>query len=57
MNNLDIVLALFTTPNHRFSRLDTTAAFQATTNATSKLFPTVKPMSSTSKTVLNSYDS
>jgi hypothetical protein len=22
MNNLDIVLALFTTPNHRFSRLD-----------------------------------
>jgi histidinol phosphatase-like PHP family hydrolase len=29
MNNLDIVLALFTTLNHRFSRLDTTAAFQA----------------------------
>ena len=29
MNNLDIVLALFTTPNHRFSHLDTTAAFQA----------------------------
>ena len=29
MNNLDIVLALFTTPNYRFSRLDTTAAFQA----------------------------
>jgi hypothetical protein len=26
MNNLDIVLALFTTLNHRFSRLDTTAA-------------------------------
>ena len=24
MNNLDIVLALFTTLNHRFSRLDTT---------------------------------
>jgi hypothetical protein len=35
MNNLDIVLALFTTPNHRFSRLDTTTAFQAATNATS----------------------
>ena len=38
MNNLDIVLALFTTPNHRFSRLDTdkiydtTAAFQAATS-------------------------
>ena len=28
--NLDIVLALFTRLNHRFSRLDTTAAFQAT---------------------------
>jgi hypothetical protein len=37
MNNLDIVLAVFTTPNHRFSRLDTTAAFQAATNATSNL--------------------
>jgi hypothetical protein len=35
MNDLDIVLALFTTPNHRFSRLDTTAAFQATTSAAS----------------------
>jgi hypothetical protein len=35
MNNLDIVLALFTTPNHRFSRLDTTVAFQAATSATS----------------------
>jgi hypothetical protein len=35
MNNLDIVLALFTTPNHSFSRLDTTAAFQAATSATS----------------------
>jgi hypothetical protein len=35
MNNLDIVLALFTTPNYRFSRLDTTAAFQAATSATS----------------------
>jgi hypothetical protein len=37
MNNLDIVVALFTTPNHRFSRLDldTTAAFQAATSATS----------------------
>ena len=34
MNNLDIVLALFTTPNHRFSRVDATAAFQATTSAT-----------------------
>jgi hypothetical protein len=30
MNNLDMVLALFTTPYHWFSRLDTTAAFQAT---------------------------
>jgi hypothetical protein len=30
MNNLDIVLALFTMLNHRFSRLDTTTAFQAT---------------------------
>jgi hypothetical protein len=29
MNNLDIVLALFTTPNHRFSGLDTTAAWNA----------------------------
>jgi hypothetical protein len=64
MNNLDIVLALFyTTLNHRFSRLDTTAAFQAATNAkcnfklgSAELFPTIKPMSSTSKTVLNSYD-
>ena len=35
MNNLDIVLAPLTTPNHRFSRLDTTAAFQAATSATS----------------------
>jgi hypothetical protein len=35
MNNLDIVLALFITPNHRFSRLDTTAAFQDATSATS----------------------
>jgi hypothetical protein len=35
MNNLDIVLALFTTPNHRFSRLDTMAAFKAATRATS----------------------
>jgi hypothetical protein len=61
MNNLAIVLAQFTTPNHRFLRLDTTAAFQATTSATSNwvqqnFFPTIKPMSSTSKTVLNSYD-
>jgi hypothetical protein len=61
MNNLDIVLALFTTPNHRFSRVDTTAAFQATSKCNFKLgsaelFPTIKPMSSTSKTVLNSYD-
>jgi hypothetical protein len=64
MNNLDIVLAaLFTTPNHRFSRLDTTAAFlQAAVNkcnfklGLAELFPTIKPMSSTSKTVLNSYD-
>ena len=52
-----MALALFTTPNHRFSRLDTTAAFQAATSATScKLFPIIKPMSLTSKTVLNSYD-
>jgi hypothetical protein len=35
MNNLDIVLALFTTPNHRFLRLDTTTSFQAATSATS----------------------
>jgi hypothetical protein len=53
--------ALFT-PNHRFSRLDTTAAFQAATSATSncmglaELSPTIKLMTSTSKTVLNSYD-
>ena len=33
MNNLDIVLALFTRLNHRFSRLDATAAFQADTTA------------------------
>jgi hypothetical protein len=33
MNNLDIVLALFTTPNYRFPRLDTRAAFQAATSA------------------------
>jgi hypothetical protein len=32
MNNLDIVFALITTPNHRFSRLDTTAAFPAATS-------------------------
>jgi hypothetical protein len=61
MNNLDIVLALFTTPDHRFSRLDTTAAFQGRNKCNFKLgsgelFPTIKPMSSTSKTVLNSYD-
>jgi hypothetical protein len=62
MNNLDIVLALFTTLNHRFSRVDTTAAFQATTSlcnfklGLAELFPTIKLMSSTSKTVLNSYD-
>jgi hypothetical protein len=55
MNNLDIVLALFITLNHRFSRLDTTAAFQAETSATSNwvqqnsIFPNIKPMSSTSK--------
>jgi hypothetical protein len=62
MNNLDIALALFTTPNHRFSRLDTTAAFQAATIkwnfklASAEPFQNIKPMSSTSKTVLNSYD-
>jgi hypothetical protein len=63
MNNLDIVLALLTTPNHRFSRVDTTAAFQAATSATSNWVqensshPCIKPMSSTFKrTVLNSYD-
>jgi F0F1-type ATP synthase beta subunit len=56
MNNLNIVLALFTTPNHRFSRLDTTAAFQAVVLASAELFPNIKPMSSTSKAVLNSYD-
>jgi hypothetical protein len=53
MNNLDIVLALFITPNHRFSRLDTTAAFQAATLkcnfklGSPQLFPNIKPMSST----------
>jgi F0F1-type ATP synthase beta subunit len=61
MNNLDIVLALFTTPYHRFSHLDTTAAFQAQYKCNfelglAELFPNIKPMSSTSKTVLNSYD-
>ena len=35
MNNLDIGLALFTKPNHRFSRLDTTTTFQPATSATS----------------------
>ena len=50
MNNLDIVLALFTTPNHRFSRLDTTAALIPADKTND-----IKPMSSTSKTVLNSY--
>jgi hypothetical protein len=63
MNNLDIVLALFTTPNNRFSRLDTTAAFETRAHTCNKcnfepgpveLFPTIKPMSSTSKSVLNS---
>jgi hypothetical protein len=39
MNNLDIVLALFTTSNNRFSRPDITAAFQATTSATSNWVP------------------
>ena len=45
MNNLAIVLALFTTPNHRFSRLGTTAAFQAELQAfnfklgSAELFP------------------
>ena len=43
MNNLDIVLALFTTPNHRLSRLDTTAAFQAATSATSTRFSRTLP--------------
>jgi hypothetical protein len=43
MNNLDIVLALFTTPNHKFSRLDTTAAFQAATSATSTGFSRTAP--------------
>jgi hypothetical protein len=64
MNNLDIVLALFTTPNHRFSRLDTTAAdskpqqvqLQTGFSRTLPKHKSVKPMSSTSKTVLNSYD-
>jgi hypothetical protein len=62
MNNLDVVLALFTTPNHRFSRLDTTAAGISSRNkcnfklGSGELFPTIKPMSSTSKTVLNSCD-
>ena len=64
MNNLDIVLALFTTPNNRFSRLDRLdiqrlhfkpQQVHATSNR-AELFPTIKPMSSTSKTILNSYD-
>jgi hypothetical protein len=57
MNNLDIVLALFTTPNHRFSRLDTTAAFQAATSGlgAAELFPTSRTLPN-QKTVLNSYD-
>ena len=62
MNNLDIVLTLFTMLNHRFSRLDTMAALIPSHNkcnfklGLAELFPTIKPMSSTSKTVLNSYD-
>jgi hypothetical protein len=52
MNNLDIVLALFTTLNHRFSRLGTTAAFQACNKCNFKL-GSAEPMSSNSKTVLN----
>ena len=60
MNNLDIVLALFTTPNHRFSRLDTTVPVKPQQvqlqTGSGELFPTIKPMSSSSKTVLNSYD-
>ena len=63
MNNLDIVLAPLTTPNHRFSRLDTAAAFQAATSATStELGRTLPKLHKThvfnflSKAVLNSYD-
>jgi hypothetical protein len=62
MNNLDIVFALFTTPNHIFSRLDTTAACISSRNKCNfklgsvELFPNIKPMYSTSKTVLNPYD-
>jgi hypothetical protein len=59
-NNLDIVLALFTTLNHRFPRLDTTVQFkpqqvqlQTWFRSSSQPFMVV---SSTSKTVLNSYD-
>jgi hypothetical protein len=59
MNNLDIVLR--SVYNAKQSRI-LTSAFQAATSATSnwvhaaELFPNIKPMSSTSKTVLNSYD-
>jgi hypothetical protein len=57
MNNLDIVLALFTTPNHRFSLLDPTAAFQAATSATSNWVQRTLPNHKTYvKLVLNSYD-
>jgi hypothetical protein len=53
MNNLDIVLARFITPNHRFPRLDTTAAFQAATIkcnfklGSAELFPNINPCSKT----------
>jgi hypothetical protein len=58
MNNLDIVHSVWF-GNHRFSRLDTTAAFQASRNkcnfklGLAELFPTIKPVSSTFKTVLH----
>jgi hypothetical protein len=53
MNNLDIdiALALFTTPNHRFSRLIAERLHFKLGSA--ELFPNIKPMSSTSKTVVN----
>jgi hypothetical protein len=62
MNNLDIVLALFATPNHRFSRLDATAAFQAATSATSNWVQQNSSQTDKThvfnfyKTVLNSHD-
>jgi hypothetical protein len=57
MNNLDIVLALVTTPKHRFSRfLIQRLHFKPQQVQLQTGFRRTLPMSSTSKTVLNSYD-